>query len=131
VTSFFISPFEPPDEWYGQSNLEVDPIDLMERLRYQWLSLDATMDPGIPHHLLDWEAITSAGFIRGTLQTNKQIVVLDGSTRELAEFVIWYRGLISSEYRLFFFHESLYTCMEIKPATSLDELVVAIEEGTK
>lgn len=138
TNNFFISPFKPPDEWYGQSSLEVDPVDLMDNLKSRWPFIEITIDPQVPYRSpqipyptleWEWEDKMSDSFIRGNLQANKQIIVIEGSTKELAEFVAWYRGLISSEYKLYFFHESLYLCIEVKPGAIPDEIVSAIEEG--
>ncbi len=129
MTSFFISPFKPP-EWYGQSDFEIDPADFVNRLKSRWPTITIRMNSDSSRHLLEWEGVQNDRFIRGALQANRQIISLDGSSRELAEFVSWYRGLIPSKYRLFFFHESLYTSIEVVSDTSLDELIKSIEQGT-
>ena len=45
MSSFFISPFKPPEEWFGESDLEVDPMSLMGNLQSRWPSIDITPNP--------------------------------------------------------------------------------------
>lgn len=133
MTSFFISPFKPPEEWYGESELKLDVNSFAEGLRLKWPNISITLTPGSKYNIVEWEVLKGDGTygVRGSLEANQQIVSLDGTTADLAEFVLWYRKLIPSQYRLFFFHESLYTCLEIKQDTTLDEIGHAIERGTR
>jgi hypothetical protein len=133
MTSFFVSPFKPPGEWYGKAEFKIESAEFVAGLRSRWSNIEIEIEPGPGRFLLRWEVLKEDGRhgIRGSLFADYPIVVLDGSTEDIAEFVLWYRSVVPDKHRLFFFHESLYTCMEIKSGTHLKEIITGIEEGIK
>lgn len=129
MTNYFISPFEPP-QFTGSTNLQIVPSTFEKKLLEQWADTKFTKPTTTQHTLLQWEMseIGIEGALMGQDQFG-QYVYLHGAEEGIAQFARWYRTIVSTEYKLFFFNDSLDVQMELSRHTTEKQIIDALTGG--
>jgi hypothetical protein len=118
--SYLIGPIEFP------AKLEIDIDYFIQQLKTKWpdATVRQTMDQSTIYSL-EWQLKTGGeGALYGGLRLSPPIVSIDGGDLSLiAEFAIWYRSIIPSEFKLYFYVSSLNRePMELKEDTKEAEI---------
>jgi len=122
MSTFFISPFKPP-VWVGETDLQISTDEYATKLKELWF--DVIIKPGNSNdYSIHWELKRDGKYqIMGGLQTNHNVVSLEGNKEYIAEFVVWHRTYVPSKYRLYVFHESLAVNFEIESGKTVQEVL--------
>lgn len=78
----------------------------------------------------EWEMEMPGGVFMGNFYPPLSGVAFSGGTFEdLATFAAWFRSLVPSEQTLLFYQEGFNWDMELKPNTTAQEIVAALNEA--
>ena len=85
------------------ADLEIDSDYFVQQLKNRWPTAEIRYSPS-PTHVLNWKLELGAYTVLGGLQTDGQTMCIEGGDAEsVAEFAVWYRTLVSAQYRLFLY----------------------------
>lgn len=105
----------------------MSPTEFVAHLLARWPSakIRETTDPNLSP---EWEIEMPGGVLYGECYRQLPGVVFNGYTFEdLAAFALWFRSLVPPEQPLLFFEEGYGWDMELKPNTTAQELVLALD----
>jgi hypothetical protein len=119
---FFVSPFEPP-HWDPEATLHIDVDRYLNQLSARWPDLTIVTNPVSPTYIAYWQLpISHSQYFEGGLQKGASVVSCQGRANGIAEFVLWHRQFIESQYRLFLFDDGLHVIMNIVPEMTPQEI---------
>ncbi len=123
--AFFISQFKPPT-WTGEVKFKINPENYGRELKKLWPDAAITVPP-LKEYVLWWELNREGTYqIMGGLQTDYNVVSVEGNEQYIAEFAIWHRAFVPQEYSLFLFHESLTINFALSSGMSIKEVLALI-----
>jgi hypothetical protein len=86
----------------AQDYFKIDVAEFVERLKREWPGAKVQKSNS-PTHLVRWEINIKDHFILGGLHSNQETISLEGDLSLAAEIAAWYRGIVPSGYKLFFY----------------------------
>ncbi|MDV6031811.1 hypothetical protein [Planctomycetes bacterium TBK1r] len=116
---FFISPPEATS-W----NLEVQ--ELAHAIQKTFGDIEIHPMEHETSHALEW---TSANGIEGSLDSDRNTIVLEGDIGACARFALWYRDFVPNAQALVFFDESYSADVALTANTNIDDLMTPFVPG--
>jgi hypothetical protein len=109
--------------WVGETDLRISPDEYASKLKELWF--DVTVLTGYSEdYTLWWELKRDGSFqIMGGLQTNRNVVSVEGNKEYIAEFAVWHRAFVPRKYHLYVFHESLEISFELERGKTIQEVL--------
>ena len=121
-TPFIISPLEDTD-------FRVDVTCLVEEVHARWPSatVQFNTEPDFPI-LCYWDRNVARGyFLCQFFRTQNALSLEGGSVEDHAETAVWFRGLVPSKYRLYYYcSEAWPEKIELLPDTTMDQIAASM-----
>jgi hypothetical protein len=116
--SYFVS---PPDD----RMIAFDVADFREKLgEWEGINIREPDSPG-DIHALEWDLPIRVGDVYGALDSNGQIVHLDGFLGDCALFALWLRTIVPEKVELLFYDEAYSADVALLAITRESDLIRA------
>jgi hypothetical protein len=105
------------------SDLVIEPAMLEVALKKRWKQIKVNYFPHTIVGILWWEISEADDLVYGFLHSDKQIISVEGSNKDIAPFLLWYRSLVPLQYPLYVCHGESEEEIELQ-ATDTEEGLV-------
>jgi hypothetical protein len=118
--AYIISPIE-------KSELRVDPDDLSANMRRKWphISIERVVLENDPY-IFRWSIELEGHRQLGGLQDSYQAISIEDYPEYAADFALWYRSIISLDYRLYLYDDDFSRHVELNEDTTKEQILNAL-----